>query len=245
MNKTVKLFGLFLVCAMIAGVSSAHADFIIDDFDAPETIRFPVIDGYDPDPTLVETDDAGIMGGQRDLLLDVIGSSNLVSFSGEIGGSRLQFNGSSPGATAILQYDGQDVDIEGPPAELVNSEMLGGIDLTAYSSGFRLDLGSIDGGGVQTTGIEIEVHSGTIIATFADVIADSDMPIVYDVPFASFTNPSVFGDVTSIKFRFNPSGADDVDFRVDKISVVPEPSTLMLLATCAVGLVALRRKRRA
>ncbi|MHC4179047.1 MAG: hypothetical protein ACYSWU_16155, partial [Planctomycetota bacterium] len=97
-------------CLIVCGLAPARADFIIDDFDAPNlaNLEILVIDFLDPDPTIVQTPDVGILGGERDILLDVIGTPTPTSFVGEIGDGSFVFGGSSPGTAATIQYDGDD-----------------------------------------------------------------------------------------------------------------------------------------
>jgi hypothetical protein len=237
MKCPARLFGsIFVAWLILFGPLPARAEYILDDFDAPVPIVVPVINLYSPNPTLIETANAAILGTERDMLLSVFGVAKPSSFIGEIGGGSFCFGGSSPGTAAVIQYDGMDADIVGPPAMLVNSEGLGGFDLTAYGSMFALKFLSIDGGQVPSTYIQIEAHNSSFTTTFLGMIPDSAGPTTYLVPFAAFDIPPVMTAVTSIEFRINPGGARDVDFELDKISVVPEPS---MLALCALGLACL------
>lgn len=248
-----RLVILFSACLLLGCGGVARADFIVDDFNAPDQVRVPVIDLVDPDPTHVETPDGAILGGERDLLLDVIGAASPGCFVGEVGRGRLKFNSSSPGTAARLQYDGVDTDVAGPPADLRNSEGLGPIDLAAEGSMFGLEFSSIDGGMAQSTAIQIEVHSSTTTALLDGVIPDSPGLTTFYAPFDAFDVPDpfdvadVFGAVTSIEFRINPGGARDVDFQlqtIDVVTVVPEPSTVVLLAGGLIGLLVYARRRR-
>lgn len=249
MNYRTKQFAcLFAVCLILFGWVPARAEYIIDDFSAPDPA---IVKGItllgDPDPSVVETPEpplpgTPILGGERDMLLNVIGVARPTSFVGEIGSGSFVFGGSSPGTAATIQYDGDD---PGDPPPLFNSEDLGGVDLTVHGDTFALEFLSIDGGQSQWTKIEIEVHSSTSTALFTGTIDDSAGPTTYPAPFAAFSNLGVFSDVTSIEFRINPSGAQDVDFELDTISIVPEPSAMALSAlglACLLGFAWRRRK---
>jgi len=253
MNHLTKRVACLLAVCLIFCVSvPARAEYIIDDFGAPDAanLEVRVIRWNDPDPSLVQTPsppmpDTPILGGERDILLDVIGVSRLTSFVGGIGDGTFLFNSSSPGTAATIQYDGDDDDPDGPPAALTNFEGLGGLDLTLYGPAFELEFLSIDGGQAQSSDIEIEVHSSTSTALFLGTIDDSAGPTTYPAPFAAFSNLGVFSDVTSIEFRINPGGAHDVDFELDTISIVPEPSAMALSAlglACLLGFAWRRRK---
>ncbi len=248
MRAAQSLTCFLAVCLTLASEGSARADFIIDDFGEPEIVEVRVIDFLDPDPTLIQTPDPDIPGGERDILLDVIGTPGLSTFIGEIGGGSFIFNGSTPGTTAVIQYDGLDVDPEGPPGALINSEGLGGMDLTTFGGLFGLELLRIEGGITQFTDIEIEVHSSTSTATFSGAIADNTTASTFTAPFSAFSDPGVFTDVTSIEFRINPSGTGNVDFQLGTILViVPEPSMIAMGAAILAGLLlqVLRRKKTA
>jgi hypothetical protein len=233
MNHFTKPLTCFLVlCLMLFGVVPARAEFIIDDFSAPDNAVVRVINLLHADPSLVKTADPGILGGERDVLLDVMGVARQTSFVGEIGAGTFVFGGSSPGTAATMQYDGLDAD--GLPAALVNAQGLGGVDLTPYGNRFALSFLGIDGGGAQTTGILITVHAaGGGSESIWQWIADSAGPST----FTSGAFPHwALSNVSAIEFRINSLGAADVDFELDKISIVPEPSAMAL---CAAGLACL------
>lgn len=239
MNYRAKLLTcLFAVCPILAGLVPARAEFIIDDFSAPAAVQVPVIALLNPDPTLIENVDAGILGGERDLLLDVIGAPKFSSFIGETGAGSFVYRGGSPGTAATLQYDGVDADVVGPPAALVNSHGLGGIDLTVYGDRFALDFLSLDGGNSQFTEIWITVFSpGGVSDLLVDLIPDSAVPFTYtSAPFLGWVVNADPTNVTALDFGLNPIGIADVDFELDKISIVPEPSAIVL---CGMGLVCL------
>ena len=248
MNHFTKpLTCLLVLYLMLFGVAPASAEFIIDDFSAPVPPAVRVISLLDLDPSLVKTADLGILGGERDVLLDVVGVPRWTSFVGEIGAGTFVFGGSSPGTAATIQYDGPDADIVGPPAALINAQALGGVDLTVYGDKFALRFLGIDGGDAQVTGISITVHSpGGFSSTLLDVIPDSAGPSTYtSLPFAAWVITADPTNVSAIEFGLNPFGAADVDFELDKISIVPEPSAMAL---CAAGLACLlacawRRRR--
>lgn len=221
-------------------VSAARGNLIIDGFSAPATQEACLISLLDLDPTVMETTDAGIIGGERDVCIDVVGTPSLVSFTGAIGAGEFIFNSGMPGTAAILQYDGVDTDTAGPPSELVHSEDLGGIDMASLGSFIYLDFLSIEGGLSQTTDIEIEVHNDLEVATYTGLIPDSAVALSYEVNFTDFSNPSVFSNVTSIEMRINPAGAAHVDFVLDEIGV-PEPATIALLGLGSLGLLGRRR----
>lgn len=229
-----------LVWLLVVCCPSVQAEFIVDDFAAPDPSVVRAISLIDPNPSLVETADASVMGGERDVLLTVVGSASPISFIGEIGGGSLQFASSIPGTTAVLQYDGLDADPLGPPASLVNSESVGGLNLGLLGSIIALEFSRIDGGSALATGLEIEVHSTAGSSSLSTLIPDSGVPTVFTVPMTDFSDVSVFADVTSMEVRLNPAGTPDVDFQLDTIKVigppVPEPSTALLLATFGLGL---------
>jgi len=201
---------------MMAGVASA--DLIIDDFAAPNPMVTGLINAIDPDPTLLQTPAAGVLGGERDLLLDVLGTSVATSYVSAVGEGTFAYNcdASLPGTVATLQYDGVDAD---PAAALVNSEGLGGVDLTAHGNRLQLDFFSVTSAGGAGTGVQIEVHSGAQSATFAGTIPDNPATSRYVAPFADFAGPNVFASASSISVRLNPAGAADADGMLHEFSV--------------------------
>jgi len=243
MSKSKLLLCGVLVFAVVMVTANSVQAYPVDLFTGLEVTT--VIDYIDPNPTLLKAANGDILGGERDLLLEVLGQPGRVSYSGTIGQKKFVFNSESPGVTATLQYDGFDADVAGPVASLDNAEGLGGIDLTAGGTvdGFKLDFDSIDGGHYSSTDIEIEIHNGTDVAQFVGTISDSSIPIRYDALFSNFTGAtSALSSATSVEIRFNTNGNPDVDFIMTGSVGVPEPATVGMLAFG--GILVLWRKRR-
>jgi hypothetical protein len=246
-RNTVGKFGL-LACVIIAAVSSASAaTVLIDDFSQPNPAAFYVVSALNPDPFLHKTTGAGILGGQRDLLIDVQGTPGLTTAVGSIGGGNFDFGSAGP-VTAFLQYDGTDLDVVGPPAALTDGGALGA-DLTGGGTNnqLRFSFTSVDGGIIVnplSVAVNLSGPGGT--ASFTGTIPESVSPQAYSIPFASFatTGSFSFGTVSSLLIALNPvPAASNVDFQLTRIETVPEPGTLVLCALGLVGLFAWRRRR--
>jgi len=247
-----------LVLTAVGGIlfssANSYGVIIIDDFSAPTAPSAYVIDLINPDPYLLKTGSlAGILGGERDLLVDVMmDDPGPVSATGSVGGG---LNGSyvfgtvRAGAKATLQYDGFDADQPDAPASLVNAQALPHINLAAGGNlGVRLDFASIEAGLGTALSVVIVVTSTSGSATFENGIPQNPSPTSYFVPFAAFTETALFtwADVTSLQFTFNGSGVPDVDFELDQIVAdIPEPSIVALMAGGAVLGFRFRRRVRA
>jgi len=236
-----------LLTAAVLGVLAAvglpvKAEIVIDDFSAPDSSVVTVINLLNPDPTLIKTSDGSILGGERDVLVDVQGNPSFISYAGIVGGGSLEFASSGPaGTAATLQYDGLDADVVGPPAQLVNAEGLGGMDLTSYGSKFYFDFLWTDPGSEAVIDILIRVNSIAQSSTFSGGIPGSSSPLTFLAPFSSFSNLSVFQNVTSIEVILNSSGGQNVDFELDTFGI-PEPATLSLLGLGVVAALGRRKK---
>ena len=236
-----------VVTSVLAFAASAPA-IVIDDFtnpNLPDTyIIWPGV--YDPDPYVIQSTVAGVVGGERDFLIDVADPAVPLGATGVIGTGSYSFASGRNGAMAVLQYDGEDVD---PAQSLVNSTGLDE-DLTdgGDSTGIRFYFASIDGAAEPALDISIYLTSsggGGSDATLSDLIPESPAGATeYFVSFADFTTSTgfQFEQVTSIEVTFNSRMIYDVDFELDLIETdVPEPTTLALLP---IGLLACSRRRR-
>ena len=198
--------------------------FTVDSFNLPNPAATFIIDLLDPDPTLIKNTVAGVVGGERDLLIDVAGNPGLNTALGAVGfqGGSGAFRGTfgAPGSTATLEYDGLDADIVGPPAGLVNNEGLT-TDLTngGINTGFRIDTFALDVGSGATMRFRIELTGPGGATATLDSLLNEDVNLhVEFFPFALFTTAGgfSFADVTSIRVILNPpDGSGKVDPNVD------------------------------
>ena len=203
------------------------SDVVIDSFDSPGTAESFVITAQDPDPTLVEQSALTAIGGERDILIDVLGVPQPVSAAAEVGGGTILFDTNfAPGSTITLQWDGIDNDVIGPPASLVNSNGLL-VDLTGggVNTGLRFDFLRIDGGAGTELPVEIRLRSaGGGTATFTGNFTQSGTPTSEFVEFQDFLLAGNFSftDVTSIEVQFNQAGVERVEFELDLLVAAKE-----------------------
>ena len=261
LRAAIAAVGLF---ASSAGTAHA-APIMIDDFDGPappsagQTFFITGSNGGgDPSPYLLKQSQAsGILGGQRDSLVNVIGTAQLGSALGVVGwdNSRnaglFQINTTpGPGSAVILQYDGADADTPtapGTPAALVNGQGLGNVDLTSGGTNNALVLrfASCDAAGGLTINISATTAGGGT-STYTGSVADHASAYDLLIPFSSFahTGGGVLTSISSITLVFNVTGVPNVDFALNSIAAVPEPPAFALLAVGACGLLVCGWRRR-
>jgi hypothetical protein len=237
--------------ALLTTAVASAAPITIDDFGQPNPEQFYVIAAINADPLLHKTAHPSILGGERDLLVDVVGSAALTTAAGTVGGGVLDFGTSGP-VLAMLQYDGVDADQLLPTRALVNAQAMS-VDLTGGGSNnaFRLDFDSIDGGPPSTpvsytlTVTSLSPLAGTAVRT--GTLAETAVPQSYLIPFASLT-PSLnfsFVNVSSITLTLNGGTTQpDTDLRLSLFAAVPEPHSVALLGMGGVALLVAARKRR-
>jgi hypothetical protein len=245
MSEVTRARGLALIgaAAVTAMACSANAAITIDNFDAPSSEEATVIDlqtGGDP-YAINQHDDASILGGQRDVLIEVQGTSSLTSYAGTIGGGTFDFISDSPGSIATMQYDSVDTE---SGSSLSDAEALGGMDLTESGSSdrFRFEFLSADLG----FDLSVTVQGGGNTASFVGSVASSETPFTYDIAFSSFAgDQSAIQNADSVTFDFNSAGQADRDFDLDQIgTAVPTPGSLATgLVAGGVALFAGRRRR--
>ncbi len=212
---------------VIGGVAYVQTGVVIDDFNGPVPASSYVINAIDPDPTVRQHSVAGVMGGQRDMLVDVNGSPSPISANGIVGGAIGSYSFASagaPGSRVTMQYDG--VDAESPGA-LVNQLGLSE-DLTAggLNTHLRMRFLRLDAGQPGTTNMQIVVTftSAGGSATYTGFVNEDPIgnAFLHLIPLSSFTSSGSFDPAaaTSVTVEFNDPSQEDVDFEVDFIDLI-------------------------
>ena len=212
----------FYIVDVLNGAVYSSGTTNIDSFTDPDPADVFFINAVDPNPLLLQESGAGILGGQRDLLVNVLGPSNPISangFIGTISATSGVFNlgtaSNGPGTEASLQYDGVDADT----TALNNAMGLSANLVAGGNNGIRLDFNFLQVG----TGTTMDMHiaatgPGGATANFSNLIAANGSPFSVFIPFASFTTTGSFSfaNVSSLQFDFNANGVQDVDFELDQ-----------------------------
>jgi len=216
---------------VIGGAVYTGTTQTIDNFSDPDPAKTYFINAVDPNPLLLQDSGSGIIGGQRDLLVNVLGPSNPISangFVGTISASNGVFNlgsaSNGPGTAVTMQYDGIDAD-----TTALNNAKLLSADLTANgNNGLRLDFHFLQVGAGTTMGVSVNATSpGGGTASYSGLITENGGNFSVYIPFSAFskTGTFTFANVNSLQLAFNSSGVQDVDFELDQIvGVNQQPS---------------------
>ena len=170
---------------------------------------------------------AGVIGGQRDMLVDVNGIPTPISANGVVGGAAGSYffaSAGAPGSRVTIQYDGVDVEAHGA---LVNqlglSEDLsaGGLNTHLRMRILRLDAGQP---GINTMQIVVTMTSAGGSASYTGLVTEDPVgnPFLHLIPLSSFTTAGLFdfSAATSVTVEFNDPSQEDVDIEVDFIDLV-------------------------
>ncbi len=219
----------FYAVDIIGGSVFMASTLNIDNFSDPNPPDVFFINALDPNPYLMKYPGAGIIGGERDLAVQVLGPSNPISASGFVGSvgmangaMNLGTASSGPGSQLTLQYDGVDL-----LAPLVNALGMSEDLLANGSNGIRLDFNFLQVGTGTTMSLEILATSSGGSASFNGLITQNPGSFSVFVPYASFSTVGAFtfADITSLQFAFNQTGVQDVDFEIDQIVAVQQRDT--------------------
>ena len=191
---------------------------VVDSFAEPDPADIWAISSFSPNPAKF-THTGSMLGGERELTIEVLDVPDPISASGSIGAGVLDFatGVGDPGSKAVLIYDGT-------LATPLSQDLTDGGANTA----FRLDTTMIQVGGTATkleVVIDLAGPAGT--ATYTGMLSESIGAESHYIPFADFTTTGTFSfqDVTSATVTFNPTGVPDVDFILDAIVVMQGPQS--------------------
>jgi SdrD B-like domain len=213
----------FYTVDVIGGAVYSAATTNIDSFSDPNPASSFFISALNPNPFFEQDSGGGIIGGQRDLLVNVLGSANPISANGFVGTVSVN-NGvfnlgtatNGPGTEVVMQYDGLDVDT----SALNNAHGLTA-NLTANgNNGIRFDFNFLQVGTGTTMNLQIAATSpGGGTATFNGLVTQDPTGFSVFVPFSSFSTTGTFSfaNVNSLQFSYNQAGVHDVDFEINQI----------------------------
>lgn len=210
---------------------------------------------------------ADILGGERDLFVELISSPDPTNVNASIGVSAgaLRFSTDTQAAGhGQVQWDGPD------GSNAIDFTGLGGVDLTEGGtvSAFRVDTIFAD------AGFEFVVTAFTDANTWTEIsfsATGTPAPATTFIPFDAFTNAALCGAVNpapgvnsitcaggntpvdltnlgALVLDLDPDGESvSIDLTLDAVTTVPEPAVLGLLGAglLAGGLVGFGRRRRA
>jgi hypothetical protein len=231
----------------------AHATiYNLDDFKWPQPpveVRIGDEPGDHPNNTPYKMQASGVVGGERDILVEVLGDPGPETASFSLGASPGYFKEgvfevSTTGSLSTrvtIQYDGIDADDGG----MTNAEGLWH-GVSRWSM-FRVDFyrsAGITGFTVEMTGAggEWARGGGGRMYNMSDRLVAIVSP-----PISQFEQSPGFATapITSYTFHFGTDGSPGSDFQLANLRIIPEPhSWVLLFGGCLGATMLVRRQRR-
>lgn len=224
MKKVALLFGFALLGSV------AHA-VVIDSFGASYTNS--VLTG-----TWVDVQTGSMLTGERDVQFEVLGNpfNQFTDLDINGSGSAVFSTGFGVDASFYFQYDlvGDEAGNFGPGKVLTNAGT-GSPILSGTNDRVRVHFLGNDLNVVVTLTTRLSGSiTGTSNATRLAGSGAGNLDLLM--------SPAILAAADSLTLKF--SGATSADFAIDRVEAVPEPSSVLLLASGLVALSALRRFRR-
>ena len=209
------------VTGVVVGISGSAQN--IDDFNDPNPPFSYFINQINPNPLTQSFtgSTSDIIGGQRDLTVQVLGPANPISaegFIGTDGTSKGVFNlgsaSNGPGTEGTLHYNANGV---GLAAKLTANG----------ANGFLLNFDFLQVGTGTTMDMEASLTSPGGTASFATTLTQNTGAFSVFVPFSSLSTTGSFSlaNTSSIQFSFNQNGVQDVDFELAQIETVDQQNS--------------------
>lgn len=213
----------FVFAFAVLAASTLHADIIIDNFDAGNTIVRTTVG-----TTTQGTSATSILGGQRDdsLTLVDLGGDEFIGSMG-FGGELTVSQGDLDQITGSLVYDNFTA-----------------LDFTegGLNNQFALDFVGSDASFPVTNALSITATSGSNTDTQFITIPPTANLGVATVDFASFSGVD-FTQLDAVSIEYDFASDPGRDFRIDTFSAIPEPTAVAFLGLGGLGLM-LRRRRK-
>ena len=232
-----------IVWSLFVHALTATADTItIDSFNHPDAqagggtnFYVPGVLPWGTGVNFFDKNDAAVeevIGKDRDIHVEVVGPAIPISASGTIGyepvydiGLLFLASGGRAGTYVTATYDG------------ALGAGLGGIDLTDGGANNRLeiDFQSLDAGDLTDLELNIDIVSQgqhSYLKSQHTFVAEKIGSFTEKLYFDYFSDEDVLKSVDSITFTFNNMAdpVSNVDFEIDNIKAVPEPSTIAMLS---------------
>lgn len=240
----IKISQIAAAAVLALSFGGAQAAYVIDSFTAPQATG-SVYDATSTNSPVFagQVTDAGILGSFRDVyvskqgnvLADPNAGVRANVFVGGDGGTLSYSEESGQNGFGTVRWDGIStggaIDIDG----------LGGLDLTAFGTSFKVDLIRADAGLPLTFFVWSDVMNNNVYS-MSSLMLTATGAGSYIFNFSDFIGAN-FADVGALELQINGGQMGDLDAQVDMVSVVPEPGTLALAGIALLGLGAIRRRK--
>jgi hypothetical protein len=232
---------LALGASVLLGLPSGASALDIDTFDTSQTVLIPA------GPPTPQTDSSATaapeaIGGSREIILERTGGFGIAMADVDVStdGVFSLSTGAAVSAVSTIAWDGgadDSIDYGG----------LGGIDVTEGGANDTLQV--VVRSDLDAT-ITIQFHTDNandFLSAQIDVTGagQGDGPFqTIEIPLASLVSNGAGADLTSIgAILAEATGPASVDLQIDRISLIPEPGTLVLMGLGVSGLTLLGRRR--